>query len=110
MINPAAFIREPLYFENICKIYPPMIKDVVANKNYAQFQKLLTITDDDIKDQFKSNEDVVYPTPLEFLLINCYHNKQFLLIAYEAFQYFTHEPVTFMMEQKMIVFGSKQEI
>ena len=50
MINPAVFIGEPLYFENLCKIYPPKVKDVVANRSYAQFYKLLTITQDDIKD------------------------------------------------------------
>lgn len=110
MINPAVFIGEPLYFENLCQVYPPKVKDVVANRSYAQFYKLLTITQDDIKDQFKSEEATSYPTPLEFLLINCHYNSQFLLIAYEAFQFFIHEPVTFMEEQKIIVLGTKEEI
>jgi hypothetical protein len=53
MINPAVFIGEPLYFENICKVYPPKVKDVVANKEYARFNRLLTITQEDIIDQLK---------------------------------------------------------
>ena len=110
MINPSIFIGAPLYFKDICKIYPPSVKDVVSNPQYAQWNRLLTITMEDIKDQFKAQEEVVYPTPLEFLLINCHYNKQFLTIAHAALEFFLREPVTFLEEQKMIVIGTREEI
>jgi hypothetical protein len=44
MIDPATFICEPTNFQNICKIYPPKVKDVVANDEFSIYLKLLTIT------------------------------------------------------------------
>jgi hypothetical protein len=50
MINPAVFIKAPLWFDNICQVFPPSVRDVVSNKKYSQYYRLLTITNDDIKD------------------------------------------------------------
>lgn len=112
MINPAVFIKEPLYFGNLCKIYPPSIKQVVGNQHYAQIYRLLTITQDDIKDQLKGEkvEDKDLPTPLEFLIINSYYNQEFLQVAREAFQMFTKENITILSKQRIIVLGDKEEI
>lgn len=51
MINPSVLIGEPLYFKKDLTIYPPRVKDVVANPNFNVFYKILTITEDDIKEE-----------------------------------------------------------
>ena len=57
MNNPAVFIREPLIFKNKIKVYPPSVRDVVGNPKFAQFLKVLTISQEDIQDELaKKNE------------------------------------------------------
>ena len=51
-----------------------------------------------------------YPTPLEFLLANCYHNKDYETRCKEAFKFFIHEDVTFLYEQKMIIVGKLEQV
>ena len=112
MINPAVFIGSPLTFKHKIKIYPPKVKDVVTNESFAAYQRVLTISDDDIKEDFVKNkiEVTTYPTAFEFLLINCYQDKEFRWIATEAFQFFLHEEVHFFFEEKMLVIGDYSKI
>jgi hypothetical protein len=79
MSNPAVFIREPLKFNNKFYVYPPSVRDVVSNPAFSQYLKVLTITQEDIQDELakKENSDGKYPTPFEFLLINCFHSEPF---------------------------------
>ena len=111
MSNAAAFIGEPLNFKEKLKVYPPKVKDVVANPAFQQYLKLLTISEDDVKDELKGKikDGEKYPSPYEFLLINAYYNKQFLQIAKDAFQFFTHTEITFLFEQKKILIGNVEE-
>ena len=115
MINPATFIGRPLNFRYRCKIYPPTVEQVITNPRFGQFQKILTISQEDIIDELSQknsknpNEIQQYPTPFEFLLINCYHHPQFREIAIEAFQFFIHEEVNFFYEQKKIIIGTLTE-
>jgi hypothetical protein len=44
MNNPAVFIKEPLYFKNKFKIYPPSVRDVVGNPNYARYYRIFTLS------------------------------------------------------------------
>jgi hypothetical protein len=75
MINPAAFIGKPLLFKKGINIYPPTIAEVISNPYYGQFIKLLTLSQDDIRDDLAKKEQYKdIPTPFEFLLINCYHS------------------------------------
>ena len=112
MNNPAVFIKEPLNFKNKFKIYPPSVRDVVSNPKYAQYQKLLTFSQDDIQAELakKIKEGESLPTPFEFLLINCYHNADFRQIAIEAFDFFLHEQVNFFYEQKMLIIGDLEKV
>jgi hypothetical protein len=79
MNNPAVFIGEPLKFKDKFFVYPPKVKEVVANPSFGQFLKVLTITQEDIQDELskRENNDGSYPTPFEFLFINSFHNEQF---------------------------------
>ena len=118
MNNSVVFICEPLNFKNKFKIYPPRVKEVVGNEHYGQFLKLLTISQEDLQDELakkpkeqkEDDKSETCPTPLEFLLINCYHNEQFRRIAQEAFQFFLHEDVSFFYEQKLLVIGNLEEV
>jgi hypothetical protein len=77
MINPSIFIGEPIDFKNICKIYPPKVKDVVANLSLAAYLRLFTITEEDLREELKnkniSNVDNV--SIFSFLLESCSESK-----------------------------------
>ena len=106
MINPVTFIGKPLNFQNKFNIYPPTVEDVLTNPLYSQFVKVLTITQEDIRDELtKKEKPQTIPTPLEFLLINCYHSQQFAEITKKAFQFFIHEDINFLYEDKMLIIG-----
>ena len=111
MRNPAVFIREPLKFKKEINIYPPSVREVICNQHYSQYLKLLTVSQEDLEDEYnqkKENKDNI-PTPFEFLLINCYHNPTFCQVAKEAFEFFIHKPINFFYEEKMIVVGQLEK-
>ena len=110
MINPLTFIGKPLLYQNKFYIYPPTISEVLENPFFGQFVKLLTITQDDIRDEIiKEGQVENIPTPFEFLLINSYHSPQFATIVKQAFKFFIHEDISFFYEQKMLVVGNLEE-
>ena len=73
MLNASVLIGAPLNFKNKINIYPPQVKDVVTNPNFHVFYKILTISQDDIRDEIgnKLKEGEEMPTPFEYLLLNC---------------------------------------
>ena len=107
MPNAHSFIGLPRNFKNKFLIYPPTIADVVGNDEFSLYRHIFTITADDIKDQIKQKdgEEVKIPTPFEFLLINCYYDKNFAEIAKKAFKFFIHQKITILFEQKIIIIG-----
>ena len=111
MSNARSFIGLPRNFKNKFLIYPPTIADVVGNDEFSLYRHVFTITADDIKDQIKEKdgEEIKIPTPFEFLLINCYHDKSFMEITKRAFELFTHEKIMFLFEQKVIVIGDIEQ-
>lgn len=106
------FLSAPVQFKPGIKIYPPTVKDVVMNPLFGHFEKLLTYSQEEIEDEFleAKKELDVYPTPIEFLLNNSYHNEQYRELCLKAFQFFIHEEVSFLYEQKIIVVGNLQEV
>lgn len=111
MNKEAFFIGLPVEFKNLCLVYPPKVKDVVHNKYYATFQKMLTFSQEEIEDEYMKNgtdvKDVL--TPFEYILNSAFHNKQFELLMKKAFEFFIHEPITPLYEQKMIIIGDIKE-
>jgi hypothetical protein len=107
MTNISAFIGEPLNFRDKIWVYPPKIKDVITNPKFGMYAKILTTTVEDIRDELKDTgkEMDMYPTPFEFLLVNCYHSKEFRELAVEAFEFFCHIKVAFLFEEKKIIIG-----
>lgn len=116
MINERTFLKLPTNFQNLCKIYPPSVNDVVGNEHFSQYKVALTLSQEEINDLLfgyeRNSEQNLNATltPLEFLLNNCYHNKDFQQITRDAFQFFTHSNIDFIWKEKKIVFGQFQEI
>ena len=112
MINTCFMLGYPAEFKNLCLVYPPKVKDITCNKNYGIYQKILTLTQEDIEDEYLKNnqklENVL--TPFEYLLNNAYNNQQFKALLEQAFYFFIHESVLFIFEQKQIVIGDLKDI
>ena len=107
MTNFSAFIGEPLNFKNKIYVYPPKVRDVVANPKFGLYTQILTFTQEDVQDELKKSgkEMDIYPTPFEFLLANCYHSEDFTNLTREAFQFFCKENIFFSYETKQIFVG-----
>ena len=106
------FINEPREFKPGIKIYPPTVKEVITCDQYSTYGRLLTYSQEEIEDEFVEAKKILekYPTPIEFMLNNSYHYKDYERLCKEAFQFFIHEEVTFLYEQKLIVIGNIQEV
>ena len=70
------FLGEPVEFKPGIKIYPPTVRDVITNESYGIFGKILTYSQEDVEDEFLEAKKALdkYPTPIEFMLNNAYHN------------------------------------
>lgn len=106
------FIGQPAPFKPGIKVYPPFVNEVIQNPKYSLYVKILTQSQEEIEDDFVAakKEMDIYPTPMEFLLNNSYHNKEYQILAKEAFEFFTKEKVNFFYEQKIIIFGDLKDI
>jgi hypothetical protein len=71
MIDAATFIGEPKSFKGICYIYPPKVKDVVANPHFGVYQKILTLAREDIQEILKDKHEY---SPLEYILACAYND------------------------------------
>lgn len=115
MINAMTFLSIPCDFKGKFLIYPPSIKDVVADVYFNNYLKLLITSQEELEDEYfdknkDSTEDIKIPTPFEFLLINCYHSKEVELLAKKAFKFFCRVDVSFLYEEKMILIGDIKEV
>lgn len=99
-------------YKNICYVYPPQVKDIVGNKLNSIFVTMLTITQEEIEDEFvKNNVDLTHLlTPFEYLLANAYKDAKFKSLLEQAFMFFVREPVTLLYEQKEIIIGDIKDI
>lgn len=110
MTNENFFLCLPYNFNNICYIYSPTVKEVIATKNFNFYLKLLTISQEEIEDEFvKEQKTGEILTPLENLLNLSYNNKEIEEGAKEAFYFFIHEPITFLYDKKTIIIGDLKE-
>ena len=111
MIDSNFFLGYPSQYENICKVYPPKIKDILNEKNYPAYKKLLLSSQEDIEDEYTEMElpleDV--PTPLGYLFVMSATDKRIKQIILDAFQFFIKEPVTMLPDQQMIIIGDLTE-
>ena len=112
MINSNFFLGLPVPYKEICNVYPPKVTDILNEKDYPVYRKLLLSSQEDIEDEFaeqKLSMDEV-PTPLEYIFILSASDERIKKIALEGFKFFIHEPVTMLADQKMIVIGDLTEV
>lgn len=116
MSKEAIFLCLPQEFEKKCLIYPPKVKEIVGTARFATYRHLLTISQEELEDEYvkrekeQGAETTKIPTPLEFVFINSYHDKNFEKIAKEAFEFFIQQEVTFLYEKKMILIGNVEKV
>lgn len=106
------FIGRPVQFKPGVNIYPPSVEDVITNNKYGIFLKILTYSQEEIEDIFvKEKKDLSkFPTPIEFMLNNCFHNQDYEKTCKEAFSFFLKTNVEFLYEKKLILVGDIQEV
>ena len=108
MSKESFFIGAPIAFKPGINIYPPKVSQVVDNDLFTIFSRLLTYSQEEVEDEFlEANKQLeTYPSPIEFMLNNCYHSKKYEHNWKKAFYFFIHEEVTFLYDQKLIIIGS----
>ena len=112
MINTGFLLGYPVDFKHICMVYPPKVKDVVTNQNYNIYSRLLTLSQEEIEDEYvKAQLDLKeLLSPFEYILNNAYNSSQFKRLLEQAFFLFTHETIMILFEQKEIVIGDIKEV
>lgn len=106
------FLGYPKEFKNICLVYPPKVKDVISYKNFHVCVRSLTLSQEEIEDEYvKANLEMdKLPTPFEYLLMNALYNLSFRKIVEDAFSIITHEKILFLFDKKMIAIGDLREV
>ena len=111
MIDPAIFIGEPLLFQKELYVYPPSVREVITNPNFNIYYKVLTLTQDDVReeigDRLPAGEDC--PTPFEYLLAHCQYTQGFLDIIKGAFQFFCKAESAYLFEERSIVLLTEEK-
>ena len=112
MINANFFIGQPVDYKKICKVYPPTISEIVNEKNYPVYKKLLMSSQEEIEDDYVEAKLPLdnMPTPLEYIFMMAYEDAQIKDIAQAGFEFFIKEPVTLLSDQKMVVIGDLKDI
>lgn len=111
MLDPKIFLKLPVNFKNKFYIYPPSINEAIGNEDFGVYQKIFTLSQEEIEDDFvNSGQDFnKVPTPYEFLLSSCYHSKDFLDKCKEAFKFFTKEEITPLPQLGFFLIGDLEK-
>lgn len=109
MTKEKVFLSFPSDFEGKFLVYPPKIKDVVGNKNFNMYRQLLTLSQEELGDEYLKRKITPIPTPFEYLLSSSYHDKKFEKLTKQAFLFFTKQEVDFLYDEKLILIGNLEE-
>ena len=109
MISPGVFLAQPFEFNKI-NIYPPKVNDVLKPLFWSLY-KVLSLSQEEIEDElYDKDKDEMktqkIPTPLEFLLINAYHDESYRHLVEQSFQFFCHTEILLLYDTKQILIGS----
>ena len=101
----------PVEFKNLCMVYPPKVCDSF-NKKFYLYSQILTLSQEEIEDEYVEKELDISNllTPFEYLLNTAYNDQTLKQYIADAFFLFTHEPVTFLCEQKQIIIGDISKV
>lgn len=112
MIDERILMGFPIPFLHICDIYPPTLNDVLGNKNYASYVKILTLSQEDIWDSLAEKEGDIpkgSPTPFSKLMEAARSSAQVKNRAEEAIKFFTKEEVQIRTDGELIIFTTGVE-
>lgn len=111
MLDARVFLKLPLNFQNKFYIYPPSIKEVIGNEEFGMYQKIFTMSQEEIEDEFveKGIEMEKIPTPFEYLFASCYNSQEFFNIFKKAFRFFTKEEITPLFQVGIFLIGNLEE-
>ena len=112
MINPNFFTGRAVDFQGLCKVYPPKISEIMDDKDYPVYRKLLMSSQEDIEDEWveQKMDMETLPTPLEYIFLLAASDVRLKQIAQNGFEFFLHEPVFFILDQKKIIIGDLKEV
>ena len=110
MIDSYSFLSIPFQFQNVCKIYPPKVKEILSESNYPVYKKLFFNSQEDIEDEFAEQKIPMesVPTPLGYLfeLAKDYRIKKIIL---EGIEFFIKESAVLLLDQQIIIIGDLKE-
>ena len=110
MINEKVFLGHPIDFQDICKIYPPTVNDMVLNDEFIKYQALFTMSQEELDDAYRDEDkNVITPTPFIYLLISYHNEEQMRSLILRGFEALIHESVTIIPEMEIIVVGVDEE-
>ncbi len=111
MIDERIFLRFPISFGDVCKVYPPSVNDVIGLDVFNTYRAALMLSQEEIEDAYiDDNIEGNIPTPFQYLLITYYQeNDKIKKILEDAFSFFIKEPVAIFPELETIVIGKKEE-
>lgn len=110
MIDVHAFLGLPIDFKGLCKIYPPKMKDVLQEKNYPVYRKVLMSSQEDIEDDFTEMhmDTSEAPAPFDYLFELSKSDIRLKKVIEQGLSFFIHEPVTILLDNHMIFIGDIQ--
>ena len=116
MINGNIFLGLPIDYGDLCKIYPPTVKEVLGLENFGLYRATLTMSQEEIEDAYIDPNEIIpnynefIPTPFQYLLVT-YHQEDDSMkqIILDSFEFFLKEPVIIVPELELIIIGKTEE-
>lgn len=110
MINERFFMGLPQSFNGLCEVYPPTIRQTRENKEFPYYRQLLTVSYEELDDKWVEDKiEGETPTPFAYLMGFCQKEPELEKLGQRAFEFFLHEPVTFMYDVNCICIGNLEE-
>lgn len=112
MIDSLFFLGYPKPFLNICNIYPPKVYEICKCEYYPLYSKWLLITKEEIEDEYSESkrDPGLAPDPFDYIFDLASQedengNRPYEDYFIKAFEFFIHEPVSFLYDLRVILIG-----
>ena len=69
MSKDSFFLGFPAEFKPGVTVYPPLLKEIIGNRRYGIYSRILTYSQEEIEDIYVENKisKDTFPTPLEYM-------------------------------------------
>lgn len=103
----------PVFLEDICAIYPVTLREIanIGYDNFLQYLQVLTSSKPLIsKDEDHELKKILSNlSDFKFFLVLTHTDKEIFQLVKQAFKFFTHENVSFSLEEEQIIIGPPEE-